>query len=67
MDDFQERLEKLSPKRLQLLALDLHEQVEALRERSREPIALVGVGCRFPGGADDPAFRDTLAIVKSLP
>ena len=52
--DFLDRIEKLSPQRLKLLALELHEQVEAANARAREPIAIVGMSCRFPGGADDP-------------
>ncbi len=52
-DEFLNRIDKLSPKRLALLALELHEQLEAAQRR--EPIAVIGIGCRLPGGADDPA------------
>jgi acyl transferase domain-containing protein/SAM-dependent methyltransferase/acyl carrier protein len=50
--DFLDRIAKLSPKRLALLALELHEKLEAAQ--AREPIAIVGMGCRFPGGGDHP-------------
>jgi acyl transferase domain-containing protein len=55
MTDFLDRISKLSPKRLALLALEQHEQIEAVSRRAREPIAVVGMGCRFPGGAGNPA------------
>jgi acyl transferase domain-containing protein len=53
MSDFLERISQLPPKRLALLALDLQEQIEAERRARTEPIAVVGMGCRFPG-ADSP-------------
>ena len=45
-----------SPLDRALLALEKMEAKLAAAERARsEPIAIVGMGCRFPGGASDPA------------
>jgi myxalamid-type polyketide synthase MxaE and MxaD len=54
MTDFLDRIANLSPKRLALLALELHTELENLRQAQSEPIAIVGMGCRFPGGANSP-------------
>src|SRR5436190_6672019 len=32
----------------------LREQLDALQQRAREPIAIVSFGCRLPGGVDSP-------------
>ncbi|WP_299411716.1 non-ribosomal peptide synthetase [Acaryochloris sp. IP29b_bin.148] len=52
MSDFLDHIKTLSPKRLALLAYELHEELEALKQS--EPIAIIGMGCRFPGGVNDP-------------
>ncbi len=34
---------------------DLQARLDAIEQARTEPIAIVGIGCRYPGGADNPA------------
>jgi acyl transferase domain-containing protein/acyl carrier protein len=69
---FLQRITQLSPKRLALLALDLQSRVDALEAARTEPVAVVGMGCRFPGGANDPdaywrLLRDGVDAISDVP
>jgi acyl transferase domain-containing protein len=55
------RLSSLSRKRLELLALDLQERLQRSEGTGREPIAIVGAACRFPGAPDLDAYWSLLA------
>ncbi|MCK4899299.1 MAG: polyketide synthase, partial [Anaerolineales bacterium] len=52
--EFFERVSKLSPKRLAILATELQSKLEVNERRQKEPIAVIGIGCRFPGGVSTP-------------
>lgn len=50
-----EQLDKISPVKKALLALKkLQAKVDRLENEKTEPIAIIGMGCRFPGGVNSP-------------
>lgn len=69
----QEAQEGLSPLRRALLALQqMQSKLDAVREREREPIAVIGFGCRLPGGVSDAdsywrLLRDGVDAVTEVP
>jgi hypothetical protein len=55
----------LSAEKQTLLALKaLRRRVEELEQERREPIAVVGMSCRIPGGAHDPESFWKLLLEK---
>lgn len=72
MSEFMERISKLSPQRLALLAAELNDRLEAAGQRQKAPLAIVGIGCRLPGGVSGPEgfwelLRDGVDAVSEIP
>ncbi len=55
MSEFENRIDQLSPLQRAVYALkETQARLDALERQLNEPIALCGMACRFPGGANDP-------------
>jgi acyl transferase domain-containing protein/NADPH:quinone reductase-like Zn-dependent oxidoreductase/thioesterase domain-containing protein/NADP-dependent 3-hydroxy acid dehydrogenase YdfG/acyl carrier protein len=67
MSDLAERLANLSPAQRQLL----EQRLAKARQSGAEPIAIVGMACRFPGAPDLSAYwrliRDCQSAVHEVP
>ncbi len=63
----------LTPLQQAFLALEkTRAKLDALEQRQHEPVAIIGVGCRFPGGGDSPAefwrlLRDGVDTITEVP
>jgi phthiocerol/phenolphthiocerol synthesis type-I polyketide synthase E len=64
---------ELSTIKRTLLALEkMQQKYEALEYRQHEPIAIIGMGCRFPGGVSDPddywkLLQEGVDAIKEVP
>ncbi|MGF2039365.1 MAG: type I polyketide synthase [Nostoc sp. CmiVER01] len=72
MDQISERFSHLSPLKQAFLKLEeMQSKLEAMERRQNEPIAIVGMACRFPGGADLESFwqlcKDGVDAIKEVP
>src|SRR5438132_2422993 len=73
MKDLSKRIANLTPKQIALLALKETQAKLDMIERARtEPIAIVGMGCRFPGGIVDPdvfweVLREGQDVITEVP
>ena len=70
--EFLERISQLSPKKLALLAMELQTKLEASEQKKSEPVAIIGMGCRFPGGANSPdaywkLLQDGVDAISEVP
>ncbi|NES79642.1 MULTISPECIES: type I polyketide synthase [unclassified Okeania] len=55
MKTLSKNIEELTPlQRAFLVIEELQSKIDALEKLPKEPIAIIGIGCRYPGGASTP-------------
>jgi acyl transferase domain-containing protein/NADPH:quinone reductase-like Zn-dependent oxidoreductase/acyl carrier protein len=64
MADLNQQASPPSAIKLALLARKVREEIEELKYLKAEPIAIIGMGCRFPGGVNSPSQYWDLLINK---
>ncbi len=73
MDQLSDRLKEMTPLQRAVFALkETQARLASLEQKRVEPIAIVGMACRFPGGANDPAaywrlLRDGVDAIREIP
>ena len=73
MNQTMENSEQLSPLQRAYVAIkQMRSKLDAVESAATEPIAIIGMGCRFPGGANDcesfwQILRDGVDGIKDVP
>ncbi|MDJ0517579.1 MAG: beta-ketoacyl synthase N-terminal-like domain-containing protein [Trichodesmium sp. MO_231.B1] len=73
MNTTPQNTEELSPLQRAFVTIkELRSRLDALETATTEPIAIIGMGCRFPGGANDPEsfwqiLRDGVDTIQEVP
>lgn len=72
MEDLTDRIGQLPPLKRALLAIEeLQARVDSLEKQQHEPIAIIGIGCRFPGANNPQEFwkilHDGIDAIREVP
>ena len=73
MNTTSQNTEELSPLQRAFVTIkELRSRLDPLETATTEPIAIIGMGCRFPGGANDPEsfwqiLRDGVDTIQEVP
>ena len=68
-----QRTDQLTPLQRALLAIrELRAQLDEVEHARTEPVAVIGIGCRLPGGANDPEsfwrlLHDGVDAIRDMP